>query len=89
MSTQERTDISREELFRLCCCAFDEVISMDEYHNEVCKDALTIFSRKLENKMFAAPADRYYTPTRVKAVVKDVLSKRSFAAAASRTASAE
>lgn len=89
MSTAERTHIDRDELFRICCCCADEILRMEEYHNENCRDALAVFSRRLELKLFAAPAERYYTPARVKAVVKDVLSKRSFAAAASRTASAE
>lgn len=69
---RKETNISREEFFRLCCCACDDVIRLEEFHNENCKEALVRFSRKLEDKLFAAPAERYYTPQRVQEILADV-----------------
>lgn len=69
---KERTDVSREEFFRLCCCACDEVLRIEEYHNENCKEALVQFSHKLEDKLFAAPAERYYTPQRVQEIIAEI-----------------
>lgn len=67
----ERTYFAKDELFCMYCYCAYEILQMEKYNNENCRDALAMLGCELELRLYSFPIGRYYAFRRARARMEE------------------